>query len=213
MSDIGNKKIFSTNLTYYMGINRVTRYKLSEDLKIKYSTLCEWISGKKYPRIDNIEKLANYFGVPKSALIEKREVLTDNASDSPYRVTEKLVQIRNYYKLTSAQFAQIAGTSERRVLCWESGEENPTLNRIEAICVFFKLNLSDLLDGDKELDFENAVKPNLVRVLSEKEAAVLYYLEQLNTEGQQITIDYIDTLISSGKYKKSDTNGLDSEGA
>ena len=70
MSSLGNKKVFSSNLIYYMDKYQVSRNKLSEDLNIKYSTLCEWISAKKYPRIDNIEKIANYFGIPKSALIE-----------------------------------------------------------------------------------------------------------------------------------------------
>lgn len=71
MSDIGNKRIFARNLTELMDKKGVDRYTLCADLDFKYSTLCEWISAKKYPRIDKIEKLANYFDVPKSILIEK----------------------------------------------------------------------------------------------------------------------------------------------
>lgn len=71
MSDIGNKQVFAQNLVRFMEKKNVDRYTLCEELDFKYSTLSEWISGKKYPRIDKIEKLANYFGVPKSALIEK----------------------------------------------------------------------------------------------------------------------------------------------
>jgi transcriptional regulator with XRE-family HTH domain len=32
----------------------------------------EWISGRKYPRIDKIELLARYFGILKSDLIEDK---------------------------------------------------------------------------------------------------------------------------------------------
>lgn len=71
MSDIGNKQVFAQNLIRFMEAKNVDRYTLCGDLDLKYSTLSEWISARKYPRIDKIEKLANYFGVPKSALIEK----------------------------------------------------------------------------------------------------------------------------------------------
>ena len=35
-----------------------------------YSTLTDWMNANKYPRINNIEKMADYFGVSKSDLIE-----------------------------------------------------------------------------------------------------------------------------------------------
>ena len=35
--------------------------------------MTDWVNGKKYPRIDRIEKLAIYFGVSKSDLIEDFE--------------------------------------------------------------------------------------------------------------------------------------------
>lgn len=80
MSNIGNKEIFAKNLSSYMSKNEIDRYKLCDDLDFKYSTLSEWLSAKKYPRIDKIEKLANYFGVSKSALIEVHEHTQSNNS-------------------------------------------------------------------------------------------------------------------------------------
>ena len=41
--------------------------------KIPYTTLSDWLNAKKYPRIDSIELLANYFNIQKSDLIEKKE--------------------------------------------------------------------------------------------------------------------------------------------
>lgn len=66
-----SKRIFSDNLVYYMAKNRISRNKLCQDLNFKYPTVSDWISAKKYPRIDKIEMLANYFGIKKSDLIEK----------------------------------------------------------------------------------------------------------------------------------------------
>lgn len=72
MSDIGNKDVFAENLTYYMEKSGKTRSEICDSLGIAYSTFSEWVKGRKYPRIDKIEMLANYFGILKSQLIEKR---------------------------------------------------------------------------------------------------------------------------------------------
>lgn len=80
MSNIGNKEIFAKNLSSYMSKKKIDRYKLCDDLDFKYSTLSEWLSAKKYPRIDKIEKLANYFDISKSALIEEHKHPQSNIS-------------------------------------------------------------------------------------------------------------------------------------
>ncbi len=72
MSEIGNKKVFSSNLIYYMEKKGIERNDLCSALGFPYSTVCDWINAAKYPRIDRIETLANYFGIEKSDLIEKR---------------------------------------------------------------------------------------------------------------------------------------------
>jgi repressor LexA len=72
MSNIGNKEIFSKNLKYYIEKSGKDRRELSEIWGFPYSTVTEWINGKKYPRIDRIEIMADYFGILKSDLIEEK---------------------------------------------------------------------------------------------------------------------------------------------
>ena len=73
MTSLGNKQIMADNIAHYMKLKGIDRNQLCEDLDFKYSTVSEWLSANKYPRIDSIEKMANYFGVSKSKLIEKHE--------------------------------------------------------------------------------------------------------------------------------------------
>ena len=68
-----NNEIFSKNLKLFMMKIGKDRKEVADDLGIPYSTLTDWINGKKYPRIDNMEKIAKYFGVSKSNLIEDFE--------------------------------------------------------------------------------------------------------------------------------------------
>ena len=73
MSDIGNKEIFARNLSFYIERSGKTQKEISEKLDLATSTLNNWVMGKKYPRMDKVEMLANYFGILKSDLIEDKQ--------------------------------------------------------------------------------------------------------------------------------------------
>jgi transcriptional regulator with XRE-family HTH domain len=75
MSDLGNREIFAQNLNWYLAEAGKERSEVCEALKINYSTMTEWLNARKYPRIDKIELLANYFGIRKSDLIERRNMV------------------------------------------------------------------------------------------------------------------------------------------
>ncbi len=68
-----NKDIFASNLKKYMLINGKSRKDICNDLGLSYYTVTDWVNGKKYPRMDKVEMLANYFGILKSDLIEHNE--------------------------------------------------------------------------------------------------------------------------------------------
>lgn len=72
MSGIGNKEIFAKNLSYYVKRCGRDQKEIAEVLGVAPSTFNEWVKAKKYPRIDKIEMLANYFGILKSDLIEDK---------------------------------------------------------------------------------------------------------------------------------------------
>ena len=67
-----NKNIFASNLQRYMNLNKVTRTDLSAALGVSYYTITSWVNGSKYPRMDKVEMLADYFGILKSDLIEDK---------------------------------------------------------------------------------------------------------------------------------------------
>ena len=72
MSNLGNKETMSKNPKYYIALSGKDRRELAEIWGFPYSTITDWINGKKYPRIDRIEVMADYFGILKSDLIEER---------------------------------------------------------------------------------------------------------------------------------------------
>ena len=86
MGDLGNKAVFSRNLRSLMSQFGKDRKQVCDDLGFKYTTFTDWYNGNKYPRIDKIEILADYFGVLKSDLIEEKTV-PSNAI--PYTASHK----------------------------------------------------------------------------------------------------------------------------
>ena len=67
-----SKQVFSKNLRKYMADSGKTQKELADAIGVSAPTFNEWISGKKFPRIDKIQKLADYFGILKSDLIEEK---------------------------------------------------------------------------------------------------------------------------------------------
>ena len=96
MTSLGNKTVLAKNLTYYVNKSGRTQKELAEVVGVATSTFNDWMKGKKYPRIDKIELLANYFGILKSDLIEDKE--NKNSSDER-QLTEGERQMLDLFKL------------------------------------------------------------------------------------------------------------------
>ena len=117
MSNIGNKETMAKNLKYYIAKSGKDRRELSEIWGFPYSTVTEWINGKKYPRIDRIEVMAEYFGILKSDLIEERteehramQKKNDTLSDIVIRMQTDdvfLSAVESLYKLDQKKLSSI----------------------------------------------------------------------------------------------------------
>lgn len=83
---IENKKIMADNIRRHMEMKNVTATDICKTLHIKQNTFSDWINAKTYPRIDKIEMLSNYFGVPKSALVEEQPIVIMGSSDNVNRL-------------------------------------------------------------------------------------------------------------------------------
>lgn len=90
-----NKEVFSKNLRMYISKKGKPRKDIAYEIGVSYSTLTDWINGNKYPRIDKIESLADYFGITKTDLIEDfDEIKKDND-----RLVSVIVKLRTNKEL------------------------------------------------------------------------------------------------------------------
>jgi len=72
MSEDEYRKVFVRKLAYYMQLNGKNQIDLMHDLGLKSATVSSWCTGKKLPRMDKIQLLADYFHIEKSDLLEDK---------------------------------------------------------------------------------------------------------------------------------------------
>lgn len=106
---VWSKEVFAKNLRYYMNKADKSQKELAEIVGVSAPTMHDWIKAKKYPRIDKIEILADYFGILKSDLIEEKsnehkemQKNNDTLSDIVVRLrtdSDFLSVVKTLYKL------------------------------------------------------------------------------------------------------------------
>lgn len=88
MDNLEQRKIFARNLKRWMFLKDKTQMDLINDLGFPSSTLSQWATAKKYPRIDKVQMLADYFGILKSDLIEDKSKYNEIEDEKATLVAE-----------------------------------------------------------------------------------------------------------------------------
>ena len=94
MTSLGNKEIMAKNLVYYVARSGKTQKEIASVVGVAPSTFNDWLKAKKYPRIDKIEILADYFGILKSDLIEERSKEHKDMQKNNDVITDIIVRMR-----------------------------------------------------------------------------------------------------------------------
>lgn len=100
MTDEQQKKIFSKNLNYYISINGKLQNEVAKDLGINPSTLNMWCNGNSFPGIGKIQRLADYFKIGKSDLLDEK-LDSDPVVDARILAdVETMEMIKKFYSLS-----------------------------------------------------------------------------------------------------------------
>lgn len=73
------REIFADNLCCIMEEKGKSQADIRRELNISSTTVSDWCNGKKYPRVDTIERIADYLGVS----------YTDLAVEGAYSKTDR----------------------------------------------------------------------------------------------------------------------------
>lgn len=96
---------FAQNLKNIMQKRNKTQSDLVKDLSFRQATVSDWLNGKKYPRMDKVEKLANYLGVSIN------ELLMQSVPESPVPA----LQLTDQEKSMIKKYRQLNADGKSRV--------------------------------------------------------------------------------------------------
>ncbi len=74
ISDGKMKQVLADNISELMRRDGKSRKDLCNDLNIKYTTLCDWVNAKTYPRVESLVSLANYFDIEMADFFVEKSV-------------------------------------------------------------------------------------------------------------------------------------------
>lgn len=72
MTDEEQKKIFSKNLNYYIEKSQKTQKEIADAIEVSPQTFNTWCQGIAIPRMGKVQRLADYFKIGKSDLIDDK---------------------------------------------------------------------------------------------------------------------------------------------
>lgn len=77
MSDEDQRKIFSKNLNYYVYLSQKQQKDIAEELGYNQKTFNGWCTGLSMPSMGKVQKIADYFNIGKSDLLDDKSALRD----------------------------------------------------------------------------------------------------------------------------------------
>lgn len=102
MSSENERRIFAKNLNYYISLNGKQQNEVAREIGESPSTLNMWCKGNSVPGLGKIQKLADYFKIGKSDLIDER-LDSDPIIDARILAdVETMDMVKKYYTLSVA---------------------------------------------------------------------------------------------------------------
>ena len=86
------RTIFAANLNQLIAKNNVSQLWVAEKLAVSSATVSDWCKGKKAPRMDRIQQLAELFDVPEQHS-QERDLLLSLAKQIPESKAHMAIQI------------------------------------------------------------------------------------------------------------------------
>lgn len=77
MSDEKQKKVFARNLKKYIALNGKQQNEFAKEIGEKPTTVNMWCNEKSLPGMGKVEKIAEYFGILKSDLVEDKTEISE----------------------------------------------------------------------------------------------------------------------------------------
>lgn len=117
---------------------------------------------------------------------------------------ERIRQLRIQHQMTQEELGAKVGVQKAAIYKYENGLivnlKRSTLEKLAIVLETTPTYLMGLEDDEND--------SSILSELTSQQSALLSSFDQLNEEGQQKAVDYVDDLVLTGRYKKCAALGL-----
>ena len=87
-TDLGNKEIFIRNLKRQLEISGKKKIEVASAIGVSTGNFADWLAGRSYPRMDKIQRLAEFFDIQMADLVDDVNVPKETVSDKEQLVLD-----------------------------------------------------------------------------------------------------------------------------
>ena len=111
-------KIFTDNFDKYMKLSGKNQKEIAAAVGVSAPTVNDWLKGKKMPKMTNVQKLADCFGVKLSDLVEKKVTKDmEKNSDIMVDITARIGSDLDFREIVKRNFSDDDYFELCKVLC------------------------------------------------------------------------------------------------
>ena len=111
-------KIFTDNFDKYMKLSGKNQKEIAAAVGVSAPTVNDWLKGKKMPKMPNVQKLADCFGVKLSDLVEKKVTKgMEKNSDIMVDITARIGSDLDFREIVKRNFSDDDYFELCKVLC------------------------------------------------------------------------------------------------
>lgn len=109
ISDNEQKQIIAHNLSYLIELSGKDQRQISIELDVNPPTFNQWVKGKAIPSVSILKKMAAYFGVTLSQIVNdtSKESSPDDVNESLSLTDDEISLIKQYRTLSDQDRAQL----------------------------------------------------------------------------------------------------------
>lgn len=109
MTDNEQKRIFASNLNYYIALNKKTQKEVAKDIKETPTTINNWCKQVSMPSVGKIQKLADYFRIGKSDLTDENPLYSNESA----KLNAKIFNDKDLQSALALYFQQDSSTKQK----------------------------------------------------------------------------------------------------
>ena len=198
-----SREAFVANLRLHMAKKQKSRKEVSEAIGVSYFTFSDWCNGKKYPRIEKLEALADYFGISVPDLIKVQEASGSNSIESKKKIEaehieefgDRLQFALNQTGMSQSQLASATGITKSTISRYISGVFEPKQKAIQKLATALNVSEKWLSGGDMHQEVTDEADKNAFLVTKKAKEDVLDIILRLHSDTKFMEIvEKISTL-------------------